>query len=79
VASAMAGFEMLGDLSRFPGVGDDASDLMAVLDQSVDDVHALASVCSDDEDGGSRWERVEVNDCLCVADLALDVYWKRGA
>lgn len=79
MAAAVAGFEMLCYLGGFSSVGDDASYLMAVLDQSVDDVHALASVCSHDKDGGSRRERVEVDDRLCATGFASDVLWRCGA
>ena len=42
-----------------------------MVEQAVDDVHALAGVGPYDQDGRSGRERVEVDDGFCVADLAL--------
>jgi hypothetical protein len=75
----MACFEVLGDLGRFARVADDSTYEVAVFDQAVDDVHALAGVGSYDQDGRSGREGVEVDDSVRVADLALNVYWRRRA
>ena len=42
-------------------------------------MHALAGVGSYDQDGRPGREGVEVDDGFCVADLALEIHWRRGA
>lgn len=48
-----------------------------VFEKSIDDVHALTSVGSDDEDSGPFWESAEADSRSSFTVLVLAVHWRR--